>query len=67
MIEPNQLAPDFEADSSKGRVRLSQLKGKKVILYFYPKSFTPGCTREIQRLVELYEDNSSIWGQRSLV
>jgi len=55
MIEPNQLAPDFEADSSKGRVRLSQLKGKKVILYFYPKSFTPGCTREIQRFVELYE------------
>lgn len=54
MIDVGQTAPDFEAESSIGKIKLSELKGKKVI-YFYPKSFTPGCTREIQRFVELYD------------
>jgi len=49
-------APDFEAEASSGKVKLSDYKGKLiVVLYFYPKSFTPGCTREIQRFVELYD------------
>ncbi|BCU69223.1 peroxiredoxin [Stygiolobus caldivivus] len=49
-------APDFEAESSNGKVKLSDYRGKSiVVLYFYPKSFTPGCTREIQRFAELYE------------
>jgi thioredoxin-dependent peroxiredoxin len=40
-------APDFELPSSTGRpVRLSSLKGKSVVLYFYPQDDTPGCTRE---------------------
>jgi thioredoxin-dependent peroxiredoxin len=40
-------APDFELPSSTGKpVRLSSLKGKKVVLYFYPKDDTPGCTIE---------------------
>jgi len=40
-------APDFELPSSTGRpVRLSSLKGKSVVLYFYPEDDTPGCTRE---------------------
>ncbi|MDE1853543.1 MAG: thioredoxin-dependent thiol peroxidase [Thaumarchaeota archaeon] len=40
-------APDFELPSSEGKpVRLSSLKGKQVVLYFYPKDDTPGCTIE---------------------
>ena len=40
-------APDFELPSSSGKpVRLSSLKGKRVVLYFYPKDDTPGCTVE---------------------
>lgn len=40
-------APDFELPSSTGRqVRLSSLKGKSVVLYFYPEDDTSGCTKE---------------------
>ncbi|BAK54734.1 peroxiredoxin [Sulfurisphaera tokodaii] len=57
-MPPNigEQAPDFEAESTLGKIRLSDYKGKFVVLYFYPKSFTPGCTREIQRFSELYEE-----------
>ena len=42
-----QVAPDFTLPSTTGKdVTLSQLKGKTVVLYFYPKDETPGCTRE---------------------
>jgi peroxiredoxin Q/BCP len=47
MIEPGQPAPDFTLPDQDGkRVTLSKLKGSPVILYFYPKDDTPGCTRE---------------------
>jgi peroxiredoxin Q/BCP len=48
-------APDFEAESTKGKIKLSDFRGKRVVLYFYPKAFTPGCTRETQRFAEMYE------------
>ena len=41
-----QKAPDFTASSNEGEITLSALKGKVVVLYFYPKDSTPGCTRE---------------------
>ena len=47
MVEEGKPAPDFELESdSGGTVRLSDLRGKPVVLYFYPKDDTPGCTRQ---------------------
>ncbi|HWE07744.1 MAG TPA: thioredoxin-dependent thiol peroxidase [Solirubrobacteraceae bacterium] len=47
MIEPGQPAPDFELPDQNGeRVRLSDLRGKTVVLFFYPKADTPGCTTQ---------------------
>jgi peroxiredoxin Q/BCP len=46
-IEAGAPAPDFELRDDRGKeVRLSRLRGKTVVLYFYPKDDTPGCTRE---------------------
>jgi peroxiredoxin Q/BCP len=47
MIEPGQPAPDFELPDQNGEtVRLADLRGSKVVLYFYPKADTPGCTTQ---------------------
>ena len=47
MVEVGKPAPDFELESDAGeRVRLSSLRGSPVVLYFYPKDDTPGCTKE---------------------
>ena len=47
MLEPNTKAPDFTLPNQNGEmVSLSDFFGKKVILYFYPKDNTPGCTRQ---------------------
>jgi len=47
MIEPGQPAPDFELPDQDGNpVRLSGLRGRPVVLYFYPKADTPGCTTQ---------------------
>ena len=43
MLQPGQPAPDFDvADHNGNRVRLSDLRGQKVVLWFYPKADTPG-------------------------
>ena len=47
MIQTGDMAPDFELETDGGRaVRLSALRGKRVILFFYPKDDTSGCTKE---------------------
>lgn len=46
-IEPGKKAPAFTLTADDGsKVRLSELKGSPVVIYFYPKDDTPGCTRE---------------------
>ena len=47
MIDENQTAPDFELEDQDGKpVKLSELRGSPVVLYFYPKADTPGCTKQ---------------------
>ena len=47
MVEPGQPAPDFTlTDQNDREVTLSSLRGRPVVLYFYPKDDTPGCTKE---------------------
>ena len=46
-VEEGKAAPGFSLESTEGRaIALKDLKGKKVVLYFYPKDDTPGCTTE---------------------
>ncbi|WP_374468440.1 peroxiredoxin [Phenylobacterium sp.] len=47
-IAEGATAPDFELETPKGPVRLADFAGKTLVLYFYPKDDTPGCTREAQ-------------------
>ena len=47
MLEEGKKAPDFKLKDQDGKtVSLSDFKGKNVVLYFYPKDDTPGCTKE---------------------
>ena len=47
MIETGDAAPDFELPNQDGEtLRLADLRGKRVVLYFYPKADTPGCTTQ---------------------
>lgn len=60
-------APDFNAVSEDGtRIKLSNFKGKKVILFFYPKANTPGCTAEACNLrdnsIDLLEKGFEVLG-----
>ena len=55
MVEEGQQAPDFDLAAGEGeRVRLSELRGKPVVLYFYPKDDTPGCTAEACQFRDQY-------------
>jgi thioredoxin-dependent peroxiredoxin len=55
-LQVGTQAPDFKTTDQDGKeVRLSDLKGKKVVLYFYPKDQTPGCTAEACSLRDNYK------------
>ena len=55
MVEEGKPAPDFELQSDTGEtVKLSDLRGKPVVLYFYPKDDTPGCTRQARGIRDVY-------------
>jgi peroxiredoxin Q/BCP len=47
MLKEGDTAPDFQTKDEQGReVKLADFRGQKVVLYFYPKDDTPGCTKE---------------------
>ena len=57
MVEEGKPAPDFELRSDEGEtVRLSALRGRPVVLYFYPKDDTPGCTTQACGIRDAYDD-----------
>ena len=57
MIEEGTPAPDFELGTDDGgRVRLSELRGRPVVLYFYPKDDTPGCTAQACEIRDEYAE-----------
>jgi peroxiredoxin Q/BCP len=53
-------APDFELDGTEGRFRLSDHRGSRVVLLFYPGDFTPVCTKQFCSYAERAEDMSSL-------
>ena len=56
MLRPGDAAPPFSLPATGGReISLSDLRGRKVVLYFYPKDDTSGCTREAQDFNALRE------------
>jgi len=56
-VTEGQIAPAFEGTDQEGKpVSLAKLKGKKVVLYFYPKDDTPGCTAEACNLRDNYSE-----------
>lgn len=57
MLEINSIAPDFSLQDKDGNdVRLSDFAGKRVVLYFYPRDNTPGCSRQACAFAGAYED-----------
>jgi len=57
MIEEGKAAPDFELTSDAGeQVKLSDFRGKPVVLYFYPKDDTPGCTTQACGIRDAYSE-----------
>ena len=63
MIKEGEAAPDFEARDAEGNsVRLSDLRGQRVVVYFYPKDDTPGCTKEACS----FRDSFAEFGRRGI-
>lgn len=61
MLEVSAKAPDFTlSDQNGNEVSLSSFLGKKVVLYFYPKDNTPGCTRQACAFASAYDDFKKI-------
>ena len=57
MLEIKTKAPDFTLNDANGNtVSLSDFLGKKIVLYFYPKDNTPGCTKQACAFSSVYED-----------
>jgi peroxiredoxin Q/BCP len=57
MLKEGSVAPDFKTTNTNGEtVRLKDLRGQKVVLYFYPKDDTPGCTKEACSFRDAFAD-----------
>ena len=60
-LEPGTLAPDFKLPDQNGdQVTLSQFRGQRVVLYFYPKADTPGCTTQACGVRDHRDDYSKL-------
>ena len=61
MLEVGALAPDFTLNDQNGNaVSLSDFRGKKIVVYFYPKDNTPGCTRQACAFAQNFEGFRSL-------
>jgi thioredoxin-dependent peroxiredoxin len=66
-LQPGDLAPDFSLPDGDGNiVKLSDFRGQRVVLYFYPRDNTPGCTKEACGFRDAYSDfeeaNAKVFG-----
>jgi peroxiredoxin Q/BCP len=63
-VSLGQAVPDFEAAATgEQTIRLADLKGKNIVIYFYPKDSTPGCTTEGQNFrdnIDFFNDNNTV-------
>ncbi len=56
-VDVGDIAPSFESESTDGRrIRLSDYRGQYVVLYFFPKALSPGCTMQARRFRDNYPD-----------
>lgn len=63
-LKEGNLAPDFSLASTEGKeIKLSDYRGKNVVLYFYPKDDTPGCTKEACS----FRDESKIFAKKNAI
>ena len=63
MVKEGNKAPDFTARNQDGeKVSLSDLKGQRVVLYFYPKDDTPGCTKEACS----FRDSNDVYAEKGI-
>ena len=61
MLEPGEQAPGFELPDQSGRtVKLTDYRGRKLLVYFYPKADTPGCTAQSCAVRDAREDLSGL-------
>lgn len=57
MLSVGEAAPNFSARTTDGQVlTLSELRGRPIVIYFFPHAFTPGCTAETRRFRDNYDD-----------
>ena len=63
MVKEGNKAPDFTSKDQNGnKVKLSDLKGQRVVLYFYPKDDTPGCTKQACSL----RDSNDVFAEKGI-
>ena len=63
MLQESETAPDFTAKNQNGEsIKLSDLRGNRVVLYFYPKDDTPGCTKQACSL----RDSFDVFGEKGI-
>ena len=61
MLEIGTKAPEFILNDKDGnQVKLSDFKGKKVVVYFYPRDNTPGCSRQAQAFATSYDEYKNL-------